>query len=407
MCIRDSTSTAIDTIESIVTLNNHPFITGEKIYYNATDEVAQGLEPGLFYIYKVDKNRFKLALTYEDSVASPPKVISIGSTGGAEQEFSAINPRLFPTRGNDVVFDLSDSTLQGFKFNLYTDQTFQNQFVSVANTTTFSTSGVGTVGVTSTASFTLKYTDSLIDVVPDPTQPLFYNVERGGFISTADSTVIDYNQITFDNSKYDGTYSVVGVATTSFVISLLKDPELELYTQDNTEIMKYNTTSKTASGSISKVQMISEGNDYKQLPGISSITTVNGTDAVLFAQSDTVGKIKEIRVIDQAFEYNGDKTLRPEANIPSTLELQSNLTITDVEIINGGDNYTSAPDIAIVDSITGEKINDGILTTEVQSSSVSAVNIFEQPTGLNFNSKTLFAINNSNGVGISLSLIHI
>ena len=87
----------------------------------------------------------------------------------------------------------------------------ENQFVSVANTTTFSTSGVGTVGVTSTASFTLKYTDSLIDVVPDPTQPLFYNVERGGFISTADSTVIDYNQITFDNSKYDGSYSVVGV----------------------------------------------------------------------------------------------------------------------------------------------------------------------------------------------------
>ena len=161
---------------------------------------------------------------------------------------------------------------------------------------------------------------------------MFYNVERGGFISTADSTVIDYNQITFDNSKYDGTYSVVGVATTSFVISLLKDPELELYTQDNTEIMKYDTTSKTASGSISKVQMISEGNDYKQLPGISSITTVNGTDAVLFAQSETVGKIKEIRVIDQAFEYNGDKTLRPEANIPSTLELQSNLTITDVEL---------------------------------------------------------------------------
>ena len=125
------------------------------------------MEPGLFYVYKIDKNRFQLALTYEDSIASPPKIVSIGSTGGAEQEFSAINPRLFPTRGNNVVFDLSDPTLQGFKFNLYTDQSFENQFVSVANTTTFSTSGVGTVGVTSTASFTLTYTDSLIDVVPD------------------------------------------------------------------------------------------------------------------------------------------------------------------------------------------------------------------------------------------------
>ena len=395
------TSTAINTLDNIVTLNNHPFVTGEKIYYNATDEVASGLEPGLFYVYKVDKNRFQLALTYEDSVASPPKLISIGSTGGAEQEFSAINPRLLPTKGNDLVFDLSDSTLQGFKFNLYTDQLFSNQFVSVANTTTFSTSGVGTVGVTSTASFTLKYTDSLVDIVPDPTQPLFYNVERGGFISTADSTVIDYNQITFEDSKYDGSYNVIGVGTTSFVISLLKDPELELYTPDITSSMEYTTTSKTASGSISKVQMISEGNDYKQLPGISSITTLDGSDAILFAQSPTIGKIKQIRVIDQAFEYNTDKTIRPEANIPSTLELRSNLTITDVEILNGGDNYTTPPDVAIVDSVTGERINDGILTTEVQSSSVSAVSIFEQPTGLNFNSKNLFTVNNSNGVGIS------
>ena len=146
--------------------------------------------------------------------------------------------------------------------------------------------------------------------------------------------------------------------------------------------MKYTTTSKTASGAISKIQMVSEGNDYRQLPGISSITTVNGTDAALFAQSDTVGSIKEIRVIDQAFEYNADKTLRPEANVAPTLELRSNLTITDVEILNGGNNYTTPPDIAIVDSITGEKINDGILTTEVQSSSISAVNIFEQPQDL-------------------------
>ena len=135
--------------------------------------------------------------------------------------------------------------------------------------------------------------------------------------------------------------------------------------------------------------------------GISSITTLDGSDAILFAQSPTIGKIKQIRVIDQAFEYNTDKTIRPEANIPSTLELRSNLTITDVEILNGGDNYTTPPDVAIVDSVTGERINDGILTTEVQSSSVSAVSIFEQPTGLNFNSKNLFTVNNSNGVGIS------
>ena len=129
------------------------------------------------------------------------------------------------------------------------DQLFSNQFVSVANTTTFSTSGVGTVGVTSTASFTLKYTDSLVDIVPDPTQPLFYNVERGGFISTADSTVIDYNQITFEDSKYDGSYNVIGVGTTSFVISLSFFSSEILFFDKSNPLTLYFLESSTNNGS--------------------------------------------------------------------------------------------------------------------------------------------------------------
>ena len=46
-------------------------------------------------------------------------------------------------------------------------------------------SGVGTVGVSTNASLTLDYTDS----VPEK---LYYNLEKSGYISTADSDVVNY-----------------------------------------------------------------------------------------------------------------------------------------------------------------------------------------------------------------------
>ena len=387
-------SDKVDTVENSINLASHRFRSGDKVYYSATDLISSGLSTGVYFVYKVDKDNIKLCLTYNDVFSSPPSVVSIASTGGSGQEVSAVNPKLLPTKGNDLVFDVSDTSLSGFDFKIYSDKDFNNEFVSIANTTTFSTSGVGTVGVASTASFTLHYSNQLPST-------LFYNVERGGFISTADKTVQNYSQISYVDSFYNGTYSTVGVGTTTAIISLLREPEYSLYNSDNTSTLEYSTTSTTPSGQIDNILVISKGVNYKTLPGVTSVITNNGSDALLFPQSSNLGNIKSVRMSDQVYEYSSDRTLRPETNIPPTLKLKDSLTIEGVDVVFGGKNYTTSPDIVIVDTVTGQPEGSGQLVCEVTSNSISSVEIFEKPTGLSFNTKRLYTINNSNGTGIS------
>ena len=86
----------------------------------------------------------------------------------------------------------------------YHDKDYKNQFVAVGNTNNLQVIGVGTVGVTSTATLTLNYSDN------NPLN-LYYNIKKSGFISTSDTDVVNYNKIHYLNSDYDGEYSVFNV----------------------------------------------------------------------------------------------------------------------------------------------------------------------------------------------------
>ena len=112
-------------------------------------------------------------------------------------EVSLINPNIPVIRNNDLVFDVSDSSLEGYDLNLYYDSKFKNQFVSTGSTDLISVSGVGTIGVTTTATVTLKYYE-------DNPNSLFYNIEKTGFISTSDVSVKNGSKITYESSKYNG-----------------------------------------------------------------------------------------------------------------------------------------------------------------------------------------------------------
>jgi len=388
------TSSQVNINSDTITIPSHIYSTGDKVYYNSSDLVSSGLTTGIYYVFKIDKNTISLCLSDKDASSFPPVLVSIASTGGELQNISLINPKLQPTRGNNLVFDVGNPSLSGYSFNLYTDNKFINKFVSIANTTTFSTSGVGTVGIASTAKYTLNYSDLLPD-------RLFYNLEKSGSISTVDTDVKNYCEISYFDSFYNRDYNIIGIGTTNFVISLSQIPENSLYNQSNTSTLEYSTTSETSSGKINKILLLSEGKNYKSLPGITSIITSNGKNANLFLESSNIGKVNEIRVVDQAFEYSSDVTLRPEANIPPTIKLKDTFTISEIEVISGGKNYNDKPNIIIVDDVSREKYNTGILEAKIQTNSISKVEIIQPPVGLSFNGKTLFATNNSNGVGIS------
>ena len=380
-------------LESYFQITNHGLQTGDKILYESNTSSFIPLNDGEYYVHRVDNNKFKLGQTYKDVTEYPVNAVSVAFTGGSNQVISLINPPIEAIKNNNLAFDLSDSSLSDYNLKIYYNKDFSKEFVSVATTTSLSISGVGTVGVSTNASLTLNYTDS----VPEK---LYYNLEKSGYISTADSDVVNYSEITFVDSKYTGDYNVIGVANTTFTISLKNTPEKLSYQENDCDILEYDTNSTNATGGISRINLISGGYGYKELPRFTGSNSTNGEGAFIIPSSDTIGKITQSRIINEGFEYASDKTLRPTASIPQSVYISSSNTIDSITILNGGQNYTSAPDLILVDSDTGELIDSGFLKANLTGSSIGEVKIEVEPKGLPIRPVTIRAINNSNSVSI-------
>jgi len=261
-------SSAVDLTNNKITISSHRLKTGDKVFYDS-NLVSSGLGTGEYFVYRIDDNNIQLTQTYYDAINYPPTIVSLGSTGGSNHQLSPINPELFVTKNNNLVFDLTDSSLVGSKFKLFYDLEFKNEFVSTGSTDSFIISGVGTIGVSTNASLTLNYSSN------NPSN-LFYNIERSGFISTSDTDVSNYSKITYVDSKYNGTYKVFGVGTTSFNLSLREIPESLTYSVSNTDVLEYSTNSTTARGGVDKFQITFGGFGYKKLPTFVSIASTTG-----------------------------------------------------------------------------------------------------------------------------------
>jgi len=385
-------STGINTTSSTITVNSHNLKTGDKILYSA-DLIASGLSTGSYYVYKIDGNNIKLSQTYIDANTIPPTIVSIASTGGKNQNISLVNPQIRSIKNNNLVFNLSDTSLSGYEFKIYYDQNFNNEFVSTASTSGFNLSGVGTVGVSSTATFSINYDSNL------PSK-LYYNLEKLGNINTSDTEVTNYSEILFVDSYYNSNYSISGIGSTTFNICLTNTPEKLKYSQNECDILTYTTNSLSAKGSIDKINIVSGGVGYKKLPAFTGSDSIDGQDAYIITKSQNIGNAREVRIINDGFEYSSDKTLQPTAYISPSISIKNSNTIDTITVIDGGTGYTNAPSIVIVDSITGERIDSGILEAVITGNSISAVNIVQEPKGLPETTVRLFASNNTNGISI-------
>jgi hypothetical protein len=384
-------SSVVDTTYDQINLSSHQLKTGDKVYYSSEDLVSSGLTTGSYYVYKVDSNSIKLCETYIDSISNPPKTVSIASTGGLNQELGLVNPELSTIRNNSLKFDLSDTSLYGYDFKLYYDEDFQDEFLSVESSSDFVVSGVGTVGLSTNASLTLNY----LDQIP---QKLFYSlITPAGYISTSDKTVTNSSQINFDNSFYNGDYFVSDIQDNSFAISLKSSPEVLSYSSEECKTLEYSTDSKYALGGISKVKILSSGSNYTKVPPFAGSISSEGTGAYVVAESEEIGKINQIRIVNPGFEYSSDNTLRPSAYISPSISLKSSYKISSVGISSNGINYNSSPDLIVVDSITREVFDSGLLVSKLSGGSISEVSIEEYPYGISSNESNIIAINNDNG----------
>ena len=379
-------SSGINTETDTILINSHNLKTGDKVLYSA-NSVASGLSTGFYYVYKVNDNSIKLCETYIDSETIPPTIVGINSTGGSNQSISLINPQIISFKNNNLVFNLSDNSLVGYNFKIYYDKDYKNEFISTP------LSGIGTIGVSNNASITINYDDNI------PTQ-LYYNLEKSGYISTSDKEVNSYSEILFVDSVYNSNYKISGVGTTTFNISLSKKPEKLTYTSNECDKLQYITNSLSAKGPIDKINIISGGSGYKKLPSIKGSNSLAGKDAYIIPKSTFIGNAKEVRIIDEGFQYSSDKTLQPIAAISPLIIIKNSNTIDSVIVTNGGKGYTDVPSIVIVNVETGEEIDSGILEATLSGNTISSVNIIQKPKGIPETAVGLYATNNTNGISI-------
>ena len=389
----------INTSENSINLLLHGFVNGEKVYYESTSNIASGLDTGSYFIIKLDDNNFKLAETYLDSVSNPPLIVNIDSIGGSGQYLSKINPRISIIKNNDLIFDLSDSSLVDYNFKLFYNSDLTKEFISIPTDENFSTIGVGTVGVSSDAKLTLKYSNNL-------PQKLYYGLETKnlGIVNSPDKEISNYSEIIFVNSEFSGSYNVYntyGIGSTTFNISLKKRPELLNYTESQCDILEYITDSKTSSGGVNKVKIFSSGKGYKYVPTFIGVESQNGTGSYMIPKSNSIGTPKQTRIVTNGFDYPSDKTLRPEAALPSLVTIKNSQIISNVNVISGGNKYLSAPDLVIFNPETGQVIDDGILRAKLSGLSVNSVDVEVPPRGLPTTPIEIKSINNTNGISIS------
>ena len=388
----DFSSAGVNTSTDSINIDDHGFNTGDKVYYSSND-VISGLSTGNYYVFKVDSNNIKLCRSYLESLSSPPTNVSFASTGGSSHSISPINPRINSVKNNDLVFDLSDPSLLTYNFKIYKDNEFKDEFVSTGSTDTFNLkyeSTIGTVG----AALTISYDSNL-------PEKLYYNLEKSGYISSTDKDVKNYSEINYKQSLYNNEYKIVGTSATTFDIVLETYPEDLSYDSNQCDTLEYITSSKTAEGPISKIKLISGGFGYKKIPSVNTISSTNGKDSYIVPKSNSIGEIKDYRIINEEFEYSFDPTLRPTAFVSPSIVVKDSNTLNEVLVQDGGRGYVESPDLVIVNSATGEEINSGLLTANLLGESISSVNIVNNPTGIPEDSVSIFTVNNSNGITIA------
>jgi len=396
-------SNSVDVDNNIITINNHKFVTGEKILYTSTESSGDLIPNRSYYVNVIDSSRINLYTSLND--ANNTLVIFTSQVSG---KLSKINPQIIGTIGQTLVFDLKDTSLSyirqsivrsAFTFELFSDINFNNNFVSSKGTGNFEVASYGQIGVSTDARVEVKITEELPNTLwyrlNSVLDPFLETTKKEIIIDDENNT--NHSRITKKYSSFNGRHSIVGVSTTSFSYSINEYPENDEYLVSSADIFKYTTSSTNPSGSIANIKVISGGKNYKVLPTIKKIATVNGKDSMLFPLTKTIGKVLKIRLDFSGVDYSSDITLKPQAKLPQIAKLDPLTSFTSITVSNPGFNYSFAPDLIVKDGFTNKIIDDTILEYK---SGESVVKIIKNTNKLYNTTPTIIPVNNSNGIKV-------
>ena len=403
------TSTGINTSTGVITITNHQFTKGQKIVYTSGD-VAEGLvNEKIYYIGIIDNNRFKLTETYDDAIRKIPAGVGIASTGGGGT-INPINPPLKLYKNSTVDFILTDSSLSytqqatnysAFEFNLYADKNFTNIYTGkVSDGKNYDVTKTGRPGIDGTAKVSLVVNENTPDELYYRLDPVYESdLPTTKSEVNVDGDVLQNNTIEIKKSLYNGKHKVSTASTNFFEFTIGITPEKSSYiSSTSAAIINYETDCTHTKGPISQLEIISGGKAYYSLPGITTVSSVNGTGAILEVDSNTIGQINKTRIKDIGFDFPVDKTLKPSITLPNIIKIESLKSFESIGITSSGRGYSTAPKLLIFDGKTKERVTDIDLKYDLGDEKVT---ILKNTKGISNTLPTIIPTANTNGVGIS------
>ena len=399
------TTSGVSTSQNSIEISNHGFETGDKVILDA-NPAPSGLEDQkIYYVFKLSKDKVRLCNSKYESEKFQPNFASI--TIARSGTLLPINPSLNIFEGNTVVFDLSDSSLSSvnlstrysaFDMNLYRDSNLTDRFDGSLTSNKFEITKTGKVGIDTTAKLTLGVNSN----VPEN---LYYefSVVNSDFVESVkkeiviDTEVDGFNKIDIVDSAYDGEFKLTGATSSTFKYDIDKLAEKSSYSTDAG--LSYVTDSTSAYGGIANIDITYKGSNYKEIVGVSTIVgIVTGTGAVLEPSSDTIGRILSTKIENIGFNYPTDFTIRPTTNLPEVLLLDSLTSFEEIGISSAGRNYNTAPNLVVLDGLTGKQVKDVDIFYRLGDTKVT---IRKNTSGLTNVTPSIIPISNSNGVAIN------
>jgi len=400
---RTFTASDVDIVTDTIQILNHNLKTGDSVIHTASSPCGGLQSEKIYYAIRYTNDSIKLSTSKYGTSTFEKDIVNI--TSASSGTLSPINPEVLVYRDNRVVFDLSDSSLSfvsgssvysAFELKLYTDEQFTQEFYGTLSGNVFNVSYIGAVGISSNAKLTLTVDDR----VPSK---LFYKLvpTKSNFIPPVKSEIVldedvkNNNLLNIISSKYNGSFTVSGVGSTTFTYNLIGSPESSSYTLTQGSL-SYKTTSSQAVGGISTIKVQYNGYGYTKLPGISTITSEGGIDAILTPFGAGIGTVVSISSDLLGYDYPTDKTLRPSCNLPEVFEVLPLNKLDYIGVTSAGNGYSLSPGLVLIDEYTNEIVDDTDLKFSIGQ---KFVQILKNTDGITGKPK-IIPINNSNGCRI-------
>ena len=403
---KEFTQDGVDEYNDVITIDNHGFESGDKVIHTSQFPAKATTNNSILYIVKINADKFQLSETKYDALSSSPTPVGLASTSGT---LSAINPKL-KTNGNPFIkFDLSDeslsyqanlnSRLPAFSLDIFEDPNFNKRWEKsklIDDELNYTTGGI--VGVNGSATLKIdKTTPEILYYNLVPLNPLNQSIpeEKSGY--TFDEEVDGKGEILSTNSIYSGRHVSTVIGITSFTYNLPKKPEKESY-RPREASLRYITDCTHTNGPISQIEITNAGSGYASSPGIATVISQNGEKSILEVESNNIGAIKQLRIVDFGYNFPFDNTLTPTIYYPQILKIDPFSSLERVGISSFGRGYTTKPDLIVLDGITEKPVDDIKLRFSFESNEIE---ILQNTYGINDAPPSIIPIKGGNGVRVT------